>query len=114
MNTCGKSECSSVDVFVDQEAVITVPNAFSPDGDGLNDVFKAYTPNSFASYNLYIYDRWGQLIFESEKPEEGWDGKVNNNDAPEGSYVWLLVYQIDAKGIEKEQLKKQGVVTLVK
>ncbi len=114
INACGMSECNSVTVFIDEETRILAPNAFTPDGDGLNDVFKLYSPNSFSTYKLYIYNRSGQVIFESDDIDHGWDGKIEGQDASVGTYVWILEYQLGTIGIEKAREKKKGLVTLVK
>lgn len=89
------------------------PNAFSPDGDGNNDVFMPkgiYITN----YHLSIYDRWGRLIFFSESPEEGWDGKSDGRMMPEGVYIWQAFFTHDyGENIQKDLVLK-GTVTLIR
>ncbi|HNQ12642.1 MAG TPA: gliding motility-associated C-terminal domain-containing protein [Bacteroidia bacterium] len=72
-----------------------IPNAFTPDGDGLNDYFIPYTEN-LSLYHLRIYNRWGQMVFSSENPFIGWDGTFENEESPNGVYV----YRLDFKAIE--------------
>jgi gliding motility-associated-like protein len=92
-----------------------VPNAFTPNNDGINDVFqpKALFPN-YGSYRLLIFNRSGQLIFESKKLSDGWDGTFNNKDCPAGVYVWQLSCSGDGVVTYGEENKKQGTVTLLR
>ncbi|MDX2302397.1 MAG: PKD domain-containing protein [Microscillaceae bacterium] len=74
------------------EARIVIPNAFTPNGDGLNDTFK---PISVAvrNYRMQIFNRWGQQIFESTEPSLGWDGKRNDGSLyQEDMYVYKITY----------------------
>jgi len=86
---CADSVCQ--DVVIDDEFLIYVPNAFTPDGDGINDVFlpklQGYDP---LNYNLQIFDRWGELIFESQHQEMGWDGTYRNELCKTDVYVWQI------------------------
>ena len=69
---------------------IKVPNAFTPNNDGLNDVFKPVIDyEQVKRFNLTIYNRWGQRIFETADASAGWDGK----NAMTGIYVWLITYE---------------------
>jgi gliding motility-associated-like protein len=87
-----------------------VPNAFTPNGDGLNDVFKPVVYGSLASYNLTIYNRWGQMIFESRDPGKGWDGTVSGVLEPPDTYVWECLFQL--KGYKPDH--KSGTVILIR
>ncbi len=68
-----------------------VPNAFTPNNDGINDVFNLYITES-ATYLLTIFDRWGKTIFQTEDPNEGWDGTQRGKKCTPGMYVWNLRY----------------------
>ncbi len=75
------------------ERVIVVPNAFTPNGDGLNDVIKVIHNSTIFSLNYFkIYNRAGKLIFETKNIEEGWDGKLNGSVAESDAYYWLAEY----------------------
>ena len=90
------------------------PNAFTPDGDGLNDkYFPRYAGLSFANYLFQVFDRWGRLVFSTTSPGEGWDGSMGMGGAilPQGVYVWRLSAQ-PANGAET--LQHLGSVTLIK
>lgn len=73
---------------------IHVPNTFTPDGDGKNDKFLPLSAegNEYDYYKFLIFNRWGQLIFESEKPGEGWDGMYKNEISKTDTYVWKIEY----------------------
>ncbi|MBK6731424.1 MAG: gliding motility-associated C-terminal domain-containing protein [Bacteroidetes bacterium] len=89
--------------------VMTVPNAFSPNDDGINDWFTVLCEPCSDFISLSIYDRWGNLLFETHDYTLGWNGKHNYNDSEMGSYTYLLRYAED--GIEKV---KSGSFTLVR
>lgn len=93
---------------------IYVPNAFTPDDDGVNDIF---LPSLYGfdnwQYELYIFDRWGQIIYESFTPSIGWDGSVNGivSNSKTDVYVWKIVLKSRESGEQKEYI---GHVTLIK
>ncbi len=90
---------------------LTMPNAFSPDGDGLNDVFRPVTlPEKISSFSMYIYDRWGMQVFFSNDISKGWDGTINGNPAQIGGYVYVVKYG-NPSGAVRE---KRGMVTVVR
>lgn len=71
--------------------LLYVPSAFTPNGDGLNDIFRISVFRPCESYSLSIFNRWGQLVFESEDAQNAeWDGTFKNSMAEEGIYVYLL------------------------
>ena len=93
---------------------IYVPNAFSPNGDGINDSFKIIFPHStfnIQNSTLSIYDRWGGLIVETDGIVYGWDGKKHGKDCPGGVYVYKIVFSVD--GVVGSQ-ERVGVVMLVR
>jgi len=107
-NVCTEAD-ASVTVEVEEcEEAVHVPNAFTPDGDGQNEVFLPVFnhPERVESYSLQVYDRWGRQLFSTENPYEGWDGR----GCPTGTYVWRMEYK--AAG-EKPQLLT-GSVTVVR
>ena len=90
-----------------------IPNAFSPNGDGINDYFlpRPLLARGLVSFTMTIYNRWGQVIFESGNTEgRGWDGKLNGLEQPEGVYVYL----IEATFKDGQMEKHQGNVTLLR
>ncbi|MGD9492092.1 MAG: PKD domain-containing protein, partial [Bacteroidales bacterium] len=90
-----------------------IPSAFSPNGDGNNDVFRPMGFNiDFTQYQMYIYDRWGKEIFDTDNIEEGWDGRVNDHGetVQQDVYVYLIILT-DISGLEHQFI---GHVTVVK
>ena len=72
---------------------LSMPNAFTPNGDGKNDIFRIPPSITIPLFNFSIYNRWGQLIFYTTNPGEGWDGTVNGQPQPTGAYVWVIEYE---------------------
>jgi gliding motility-associated-like protein len=90
---------------------IYLPNAFSPNGDNINDVFlPVFNCDQIDSYDLQIFDRWGNLLFESTNKDHGWDGKSQNIQMNPGVYPYLLQYQIHGS----ERKLKAGELTLIR
>jgi gliding motility-associated-like protein len=108
--SCADTLCDTIPVYV---ANLWVPNAFTPDGNGNNDVFHVVTTDMAPEdYNLRIFDRWGQLVFESSDPAQGWDGgNKNGGKCPTGVYVWQVEYR---PLFTSDKLTRTGTVTLTK
>lgn len=87
------------------ESKLEMPNAFSPNGDGINDIYRAKNNyQSIVEFDAYIFNRWGQKIYEWHDPAGGWDGKFNGKDVKQGVYFVL----VKAKGADgrKYNIKK--------
>ena len=88
--------CRGADSIVvatkDCEALLVFPNAFSPNNDGLNDLFRLKYPGLVADYQLQVFNRWGQMIFSSSDPYGAWDGKFAGEPQPAGTYIWIARY----------------------
>ncbi|MCB9163737.1 MAG: gliding motility-associated C-terminal domain-containing protein [Flavobacteriales bacterium] len=82
------------------------PNAFTPNGDGFNDLFVIRTSRDPRAYSLTIFDRWGQEVFASGDALRGWDGGL----LPGGVYAWL----VRMRDREGDVQLRQGHVTLVR
>lgn len=92
-----------------RECAVFVPTAFSPNNDGQNDYFRAKVHDDVTEYRLDVYSRWGQRVFATTDPVGYWDGKVDGQLQPAGTYVWVLTYTDS-----KQQARKQtGTVLLV-
>lgn len=91
---------------------VYVPNAFSPNNDGVNDSFYAtpYGPSCWSDWNLNIYNRWGDLVFSSSDMALHWDGSINQGShyAPDGVYVWVL----KASTIDGRYIDLKGTVQI--
>ncbi|MFM1915043.1 MAG: hypothetical protein RLZZ531_712 [Bacteroidota bacterium] len=94
-NELGCLDSTSQVIVIEHDPVVFIPNAFTPDGDGLNNEFTAIFPEKMklASFEMYIYDRWGELVFFSENPKIGWDGSLAGYDAPDGVYTYVVNYK---------------------
>ena len=85
--TCA-SDSMEVTVAV-AESYLAVPNVFTPNGDGKNDEFRvAY--RSLRDFHIWVYNRWGKLVYESTDPAKGWDGNINGRPAAEGAYFYVV------------------------
>jgi gliding motility-associated-like protein len=91
-----------------------LPNAFTPNGDGLNDSFGVIQIYDYVSrYHMSIYNRWGQMIFETSNINNGWDGIYQGEPCMGGAYIYRIVYEefgqqpLEAKSVE-------GTVMLVR
>jgi gliding motility-associated-like protein len=89
---------------------LVVPNAFTPNGDGKNDLFRPVILENLSAYRFAVFDRWGEEVFETEEMLNGWDGTFKGSAAPTGVYVWYCRYQPSGSG---EKIKK-GTVVLIK
>ena len=106
--------CQATDsVWVQNGCYLDIPNAFTPNGDGINDYFlpRPLLGKGLSAFQMNIYNRWGQLIFSTSNTEgRGWDGRFNDVMQPEGVYI----YNIDATFIDGEKEHHKGNVTLLK
>ncbi|MDG1797044.1 MAG: gliding motility-associated C-terminal domain-containing protein [Flavobacteriales bacterium] len=86
------------------------PTAFSPDGDGINDLFKVYG-QGMSDFKIEIFNRWGQMIYKSFELSKGWDGTFKGKNLPTGSYVYKIK---TSEYSEDKKLVKTGTVALVR
>ena len=87
-----------------------IPNAFTPNGDAKNDVFKAQVFGIVDGFKLEVFNRYGQLMFVTSDPKKGWDGKFKGLDQKDGAYVWQCHYQLNGKA----QTIENGTVILIR
>ena len=87
-----------------------VPNAFTPNADGRNDVFRATVPPDVLLFRMEVYNRYGELVFSSDDPRKGWNGTVKGATVPTTVFVWQCTLQLPG---ENPQLHK-GTVLLVR
>ena len=88
---------------------IDIPNVFTPNGDGYNDMFLVKS-KSLDYFKGEIFNRWGVKLFEWHNPRQGWDGTYKGNDCPVGVYYYI----INAKGAEGKEYHLQGTIQLLK
>jgi len=100
-------------IAIEQEVIYYVPNTFTPDGDGFNQTFQPVFTDGFDPYdfNLFIFNRWGEMIWESHDASIGWDGTYNGKTVQSGTYVW----KIEFKTIKNDERKMiTGHVNLIR
>lgn len=90
------------------DSYLGCPNAFSPNGDGVNDEWKV-SYRSLREYECHIFNRWGKEMFSSRDPEQGWDGKAGGKTVPAGVYY----YVITATGNDGQQYKLGGDINIL-
>lgn len=107
-NISGESVSTPVCTVITEK--VTVPNAFTPDGDNLNDLFRPVLSFTPAEYRLIITDRQNNTLFESTDHHAGWDGTRSGNQIPPGVYLWYL----KTKPPSGKIISKSGTITILK
>lgn len=113
-NEFGCSDAIMQTIEISPQMLVYVPNAFTPDNDGRNDVFfPEITGFDIEQYNFQIWNRWGELIFETDQIDQPWTGDVRGGEhyAPYGVYVWKILLQ-NSYTFEIEEIS--GHVTLIR
>ena len=111
-NSAGCSEMYSVIVYVlSRDVDLKIPDAFSPNGDGVNDIFRIVNPDFFDKIVMKIYNRWGELIHTSKGFNHGWDGTYRNNKQAIDVYMYVISAQSKNSG---EQVSLSGNISLIK
>ena len=109
-----KNKCVGIDsIFLIKKDCLKgvyVPNAFTPNNDGRNDVFKPVVQGPVTNYQFLIYNRWGQIVFKTTEVGEGWDGKISGHQNESNVFAWICTYQAPGESIKTEK----GTVIIVK
>jgi gliding motility-associated-like protein len=108
---CGTTKDSATVSFENCACQFFIPNAFTPNGDGRNDVFLPKYQCLLGNYKLMVYNRLGQLVFVSGNAALGWDGSYGNQPQPTDTYVWELDYTDNFTG---KNMRKSGTVVLIR
>ena len=87
-----------------------MPNAFTPNGDGKNDIFRVPPSIDISLFSFSIYNRWGQRVFYTTNPGEGWNGTINGQPQPTGVYIWEIGYEDQATN--KRAIAKGSVILI--
>lgn len=87
-----------------------IPNAFTPNGDGINDFFKPVIFGNVINYEFNVYSRWGHLVFQSTDITKGWDGSLNGFNQNSGIFAWNCIFQVEGQ----KQEDKKGLVVLIR
>lgn len=97
--------------IVVSESKLEVPNAFTPNGDGINDVFRVKEGHrSLVQFRAIVVNRWGKKVAEWSDPNEGWDGRVGGTDAPDGAYY----LRITARGADGRNYNIKKTINLLR
>jgi gliding motility-associated-like protein len=101
-----------IDSLIDPDTldILLMPNVFTPNNDGINDIFIPVKIKGITINQILIYNRWGQLIHKESSPIILWDGKIKNENSSDGVYYWIIEYQ-DSKGTTKS---KAGFLQLLR
>jgi gliding motility-associated-like protein len=113
-NAMGCADTLSKLIFVHDVITFYVPNTFTPDGDAHNDMFQPMFYSGFDPYdfNMKIYNRWGEVVFETYDATKGWDGTYGDRGLVEdGTYVWFIEF---AETMSDKRHKHRGHVTILK
>ncbi len=101
-NSCVGSDTIRI-LAKDCDVVFYIPNAFTPNNDGVNDIFKPIIRGEITSYYFVVYNRFGQVIFSTDRPDTGWDGRVKGALQNSGTFVWHCHYKMknEISGFQK-------------
>lgn len=97
----------------DIDCRLNTANVFTPNGDGVNDKWEVWSDCDILKYDLSIYNRWGQLIHHSNNAGYGWDGTINGEPAPDGTYFYELQFS-DQVIVDVDRLGFRGSLTLMR
>lgn len=125
LNSNGCSGTDSVLVSVEQDLFIdfsdlAIPNVFSPNNDGANDDFRPFLVTDpeynllaiINEFHLQVFNRWGNKIFERNGSPQGWDGRINGDEAADGAYYYILRFSIECS--EQKDFELKGSFELLK
>ena len=106
---CQKSIAKPIRIY--SSCTIYIPNAFTPGNDGRNDIFRVLNAVKADNFEWRIYNRWGQLVFQTKDWKQGWDGKLKGQLQPAGAYVWMLRYADSRNG---QKVERKGSFVLIR
>ena len=114
-NNCGTIK-DDILIQICPHCDIYVPNAFSPNGDGVNDVLRAFqdTNCELQNFQFAIFNRWGNLVYNSQNISDGWNGQTNNTPLIEGVYIYQIQYDLLWPDGSLRKEMQTGDITLIK
>ena len=111
VSTYGCINRDSIVVTIDPYTLLLLPDAFSPNDDGLNDLFRIVRYLNIQYLEEFaVYDRWGEKVFTTDIITDGWNGKFKGHEEPMGTYVWF----VKARTYDGQDVLKKGNVTLIR
>jgi gliding motility-associated-like protein len=111
MDKYGCLDSASLTIIVDSTMNEFVPSGFTPNGDGLNDIFRPTFLKYQKLVEFSVYNRWGQKVFSTSNKDEGWDGAFNSQPQDMGVYFYNII--VSRAGYSNNQIYK-GEVTLIR
>lgn len=112
-NLCGLDSDTILIEYIECKNLLFVPNAFTPNGDGINDLF-CLKGTGIEAMDLRIFDRWGQLVAQLNEPLSCWDGRKGSQQLPPGIYHWVAEYVGGGQTILQKEKRKTGFVYLLR
>jgi gliding motility-associated-like protein len=107
--------CMNRDTLTVTALDIALPNAFTPNSDNINDVFRPLGPtDGIQDFALSVHNRWGQVVWETKNFEDAWDGTFNGEPMPRGIYAWNMSFNVKGNIMDIGKVKYRGVVTILK
>jgi gliding motility-associated-like protein len=110
-NNCSQDKKEFILRYQECPCDVWTPNAFTPNNDGLNDLFKPIVQCNVQEFEFKIFHRWGGLVFNTKERDKGWNGKSNAGEAAAGVYVWMVQYKNPNTG---QSFVQKGTVTLIR
>ena len=101
INQYGCRDTAFVNIKVQYDPITGMPNAFSPNGDGLNDVFKVGNIQYEKMTEFKVFNRWGQCVYDGSDPQKGWDGTYKGQPAAMDTYYYIVKLTLPG-GIQKQ------------
>ncbi len=108
---CSSIRSVAITILIPPKPDIRYPNAFSPNGDGVNDGFRIDIAGDVTFKTFKVYNRWGQVVFETKDPLKYWYGDNNGNPLPAGTYYWIMELE---NNYDKEFYRRTGSITLLR
>ena len=112
-NPCGEMTDHIYISTLNCDPAFKAPNAFSPNADGRNDTFIILAEH-INNFSLYIYDRWGTLLFQSDRADQGWDGTFQGKAVSAGNYYWVATYNSGVLEGEGKKVETGGSILLLR
>ena len=106
--TC--SDTFSLTVYVNPAKDLYIPNAFTPNGDGVNDLYQVYARGVVKFFEIMIFDRWGEMIYRTNDMGTGWDGTYKGTKVEGGEYV----YHVTITFLDGQTINNKGALTVIR
>ena len=112
-NSIGCTDTAFISIRVDEELIFYVPNTFTPDNDAYNNTFQPVFTSGYDpfDFNMFIFNRWGEVIFESHDALFGWDGTYGGKMMQDGSYTWKIDFK---QSKDDKRIMKTGHVNILR